>query len=226
MHANDALVQRRGEDISISRIATGFDHPIQIRRGRGPEVRLILLSATRSRRRLENRTLMVLCTCWKLGKTSSRTKNCLCSSLKGMCTATSAVFPSVHGTLKLVGGNLDAHGVGETTHYTGSVPEEKLKFKIDKLRKAGEIPHGKVGQPLLWRPQGVAMAPDDSEFQLAAKWAISIPHSLQSSTISNMFLRIAYTGDVARLWVDGELLDDNFNNGTRGRLDCGASFRK
>ena len=57
------------------------------------------------------------------------------------------------------------------------------------------------------------MAPDDSAFKLAAKWAISMPRILQSSTISNVFLRIAYTGDVARLSVEGVLLDDNFNNG-------------
>lgn len=213
VHANDALVQRRGEGIYISKIATGFGHPIQIRQGRGPEVRLILLSAREAQ------------DAWKTEIDGSmhlvETRQDFFADEKlfvlqseGDVHCDLTVFPSVHGTLKLVGGNLDAHGVGETTHYTGSVPEEKLKFKIDKLRKAGEIPHGKVGQPLLWRPQGVAMAPDDSEFQLAAKWAISIPHSLESSTISNMFLRIAYTGDVARLWVDGELLDDNFNNGT------------
>ena len=39
------------------------------------------------------------------------------------------------------------------------------------------------------------------------------PAHLQSSTISNIFLKIAYTGDVARLSANGYLLDDNFNNG-------------
>src|ERR1019366_320997 len=44
VRANGALVQKHGEDISISRIPTGLNHVIQLRRGKGPEVRLILLS--------------------------------------------------------------------------------------------------------------------------------------------------------------------------------------
>jgi beta-galactosidase len=48
---------------------------------------------------------------------------------------------------------------------------------------------------------------------LAGQWAISAPANLQSSTISNIFLKIDYAGDVARLSADGKLLDDNFNNG-------------
>ena len=42
------------KSISISKIADGFDHGIRIRRGKGPEVRLILLVETRGRRRLED----------------------------------------------------------------------------------------------------------------------------------------------------------------------------
>ena len=60
----------------------------------------------------------------------------------------------------------------------------------------------------------MAMAPQDSEFERAAMWTISAPHNPQSSTISNVLLTIAYTGDVARLSAHGELLDDNFYNGT------------
>lgn len=213
VHANDALVQRRGEDISISKIATGFGHPIQIRQGRGPEVHLILLSA----REAEDAWKTEIDGSMHLVETRQdffADEKLFVLQSEGDVHCDLTVFPSVHGTLKLVGGNLDAHGVGETTHYTGSVPEENLKFKIEKLREAGEVPHGKLGPPLSWRPLGVAIAPDDSAFKLAAKWKITIPRNLQSSTISNVFLRIAYAGDVARLSVDGNLLDDNFNNGS------------
>lgn len=213
VHANDALVQRRGEDISISKIATGFGHPIQIRQGRGPEVHLILLSA----REAEDAWKTEIDGSMHLVETRQdffADEKLFVLQSEGDVHCDLTVFPSVHGTLKLVGGNLDAHGVGETTHYTGSVPEENLKFKIEKLREAGEVPHGKLGPPLSWRPLGVAIAPDDSAFKLAAKWKITIPRNLQSITISNVFLRIAYAGDVARLSVDGNLLDDNFNNGS------------
>ena len=213
VHANDALVQRRGEGISISRIATGFDHPIQIRRGKGHGVRLILLSG----REAENAWKTSIDGSMHLLETvqdffTDETSFVLQSEGDARCDF--SAFPSIHGDLKLVGGNLDVQGVGETKHYTGSVPEENLKFKIEKLREASEVPHGKLGPPLSWRPQGVAMAPDNAAFKLAAKWKITIPRNLQSSTISNVFLRIAYAGDVARLSVDGDLLDDNFNNGS------------
>ncbi len=213
VHTNDALVQRRGEGISISRIATGFHHPIQIRRGKGHEVWLILLSG----REAEDAWKTSIDGSMHLLETAQdffmdETSFVLQSEGDAHCSF--SVFPDMHGDLKLVGGNLDVQGVGETKHYTGSVPEENLKFKIEKLREASEVPHGKLGPPLSWRPQGVAMAPDNAAFKLAAKWKITIPRNLQSSTISNVFLRIAYAGDVARLSVDGDLLDDNFNNGS------------
>jgi hypothetical protein len=58
----------------------------------------------------------------------------------------------------------------------------------------------------------VAIAPDDQEFSLAAKWKISIPEA-DWGGVHNLFLQIPYDGDVARLISGGELLDDNFYNG-------------
>jgi beta-galactosidase len=57
------------------------------------------------------------------------------------------------------------------------------------------------------------MAPTDSEFEQTAKWVIAVRRTPRSDTISNVFLRIAYTGDVGRLSVNGDLLEDNFYNG-------------
>lgn len=57
------------------------------------------------------------------------------------------------------------------------------------------------------------MAPQGSDFRTAAKWRISVSRFPADATVSNVFLKIAYTGDVARLSVAGDLLDDNFFNG-------------
>jgi hypothetical protein len=59
----------------------------------------------------------------------------------------------------------------------------------------------------------VVMVPDDSAFDTAASWAIHVP-PVKSGATSNVFLQIAYEGDVARLYADGKLLTDNFYNGT------------
>jgi hypothetical protein len=212
VHANGALVRRHGDVIRISRVSTGFGHRIQILRGNGPEVRLILLSGRESedawKTSIDGSTHLL-----ETEQDFFTDEELFVLQSEGDARCDFNMFPALHGDLKLAGGNLDVHEVGETTHYTGSVPEERPKLKVEILSDAVEVPPLKLGPPLSWRPQGVAMAPDDSEFRMAATWVISIPRNLQSRTISNIFLTIDYAGDVARLSADGNLLDDNFNNG-------------
>jgi hypothetical protein len=61
------------------------------------------------------------------------------------------------------------------------------------------------------RPRSVAAAPTDADFARAATYSIPLPKSALTHTPTEQhFLRIHYTGDVARLYVNGHLLDDNF----------------
>ena len=66
------------------------------------------------------------------------------------------------------------------------------------------------------RPRVVAAAPTDSDWSRAATYSIPIP-ALTDTPTQQHFLRITYTGDVARLSTpaDGQphLLDDNFADG-------------
>jgi Beta-galactosidase, domain 2 len=78
--------------------------------------------------------------------------------------------------------------------------------KVQRLREMGGDPPLKMGKE-------VAMVPDDSAFDTAASWTIAVP-PVELGAVSGEFLRIAYEGDVARLYVDGKLLTDNFYNGT------------
>jgi hypothetical protein len=77
---------------------------------------------------------------------------------------------------------------------------------VRKLQDVGMDPPVKLGKE-------VAMAPEDSAFDTAAIWKINVPR-VEPRIVSNVFLQIAYEGDVARLYVDGKLLTDNFYNGT------------
>jgi hypothetical protein len=65
------------------------------------------------------------------------------------------------------------------------------------------------------RPRVVAAAPTDADFARAATYSIPIPKAAlnQSDPTAQHFLRINYTGDVARLTSNGHLLDDNFADG-------------
>jgi hypothetical protein len=64
------------------------------------------------------------------------------------------------------------------------------------------------------KPRSVAAAPTEAEWSRAATYSIPLPKSALADTPSQQhFLRITYTGDIARLSVNGHLLDDNFADG-------------
>ena len=58
-------------------------------------------------------------------------------------------------------------------------------------------------------PHGVAAAPTDADFAAAARWRIPLPAVLPSRAM----LRLYYLGDVARVYVNGRLVMDDFYNG-------------
>ncbi len=65
--------------------------------------------------------------------------------------------------------------------------------------------------PLSHGTFGIALAPSDSDFTNAAVWRIQLPADLDLQ--SNPLLRIRYIGDVARLTLNGKLIEDNFYTG-------------
>jgi hypothetical protein len=85
-------------------------------------------------------------------------------------------------------------------------------FEYVQTEAAGIAPPVKTGPALDWRPRGVAQAPDAGPLTNAAHWSITVPAGSMSG-LSDLYLSIKYTGDVARLSSGGRLLDDNFYNG-------------
>jgi len=59
--------------------------------------------------------------------------------------------------------------------------------------------------------QKVAAQPVESDFEKAATWSISNLNELNENL--DLYLEINYQGDVARLYADGQLVEDNFWNG-------------
>ena len=84
----------------------------------------------------------------------------------------------------------------ETAHTV-----EHLQVEWQKVKEAGTPRAIVVGK------QKVAEAPTDGDFGSAAVYTITVPDSLSG------LLTINYRGDVARLYADGQLIDDNFYNG-------------
>lgn len=56
----------------------------------------------------------------------------------------------------------------------------------------------------------VAESPVDKDFDAAARYVITLPENIDRS---NALLDISYLGDVARLYLNGKIIDDNFWNG-------------
>ena len=59
----------------------------------------------------------------------------------------------------------------------------------------------------------VAEEPTDADFNDAAVYTITLPQDISLHTPHSTLLEINYRGDVARLYADGKLIDDNFYNG-------------
>lgn len=105
---------------------------------------------------------------------------------------------------------------GVFTQFTVPVtPVKPVDVQHQLLREAGparKVPIGKAG--------GVAQAPNDTDFTLAAVWQLSFanfPVSNNGSIVN--LLSINYVGDAARLYLNDTLLTDNFYNGRALEVD-------
>ena len=98
----------------------------------------------------------------------------------------------------------DKDGVFE--RYAAHVVSVTAKVELNKIHDAGADPPVRMGKE-------VALAPEDHDFDNAARWAISVSRFTVNHG-ARIFLQIAYKGDVARLYANQRLVTDNFYNGT------------
>jgi hypothetical protein len=97
--------------------------------------------------------------------------------------------------------------------FVASVPPVTIKPTVTKIHEAERREPWTMGPKPAWRSQEIPMAPEEKEFAKAAAWTIDLPAFAWSPTLSDVFLRVKYQGDVARLYREGALVDDNFWNG-------------
>jgi beta-galactosidase len=87
-----------------------------------------------------------------------------------------------------------------------SVSTATTPVAIEPVRPAGplrKIEPGKSQKP-------VAAAPGDADFAAAAVWRIKLP---PAAFEGDQLLRLHYVGDVARVYVDGKFITDDYYNG-------------
>ncbi len=91
--------------------------------------------------------------------------------------------------------------------FDGLTPVSVTKVQPEPVQPAG--PAREI--PLSSGRSHIALAPTDSDFTNAAVWKIKLPANLGLN--GDTRLRIHYLGDVARVTLDGKLIDDDFYSG-------------
>jgi hypothetical protein len=118
---------------------------------------------------------------------------------------TLCIFPA-HSSLTIDGKPASSKSDGIFTAFDATVspatPITATPVIIQSPGPARQIAmgHGKVAE-----------APSDADFDAAAVWRIKLPAN--TAPDRDILLRIHYVGDVARLYLDGKLIDDNFFSG-------------
>ena len=212
--AAGAAVRRRNGTVAIDRISTGFEHPIVLRRRTSPETRIIVLTQSEAEH------------AWKVQTPESQflvetpqdfyasgNRFVLLSQEIPQCTF--SVYPDAPAQFTAEGLTLTQARSRDVMQYSALVPGAQFTLNFQQTQDASPAPPVQLGPPLSWRPQGVAMAPDDSAFKHAAKWQLTVHGNFDQPYLSNLFLLVHYKGDVARLTSGEKLLDDNFYNGTK-----------
>jgi hypothetical protein len=100
----------------------------------------------------------------------------------------------------------------EAVSYSAEAKAFNLELKYTQVQGAGTAPRVQMGPPSAFRPQGVAQAPSESAFSGAARWSFTLPQGVMED-LSDVFLKVDYEGDVARLSAEQRLLTDDFYNG-------------
>jgi hypothetical protein len=86
--------------------------------------------------------------------------------------------------------------------YTAAVPARRVDVKPELVRAAQPSEPVKMGKE-------VAMAPTDGDFDRAGVWRILVP-AASLAGLSDLFLKIEYSGDAARFYAGSRLLIDDF----------------
>lgn len=206
-----AEVRHEAGSILITDVGTGFDHELTLSGSQAGTLRIVVLT----REEAENT--------WKakLGHDQFliysphlffASDDGFVLRSEGDARATFRTFPSTDIVIAANPATLNKIADGQGWLYNLSVPEKRFNLGLEPIRPAGVAMEPKLGPRPSWRPQGVALAPPDSAFQRAASWRLTVPSALPQS-VSELYLRVQYVGDTARVSAGGHLLDDDFFNG-------------
>jgi hypothetical protein len=92
---------------------------------------------------------------------------------------------------------------GIFTSISPTAKAKKIAVKFERIKTAAPAPEARKDK------KGGAIVPDDSAFDGAEVWRITVPKNALDG-VHEVFLRINYTGDIARAYIGDQLIDDDF----------------
>ena len=202
--APGAVVTESEHQIRVDHLTCGPSVAIHLQTPEGQAVSILLLSAKES------------LACWK-GDFAGRERlflteaslmldgDALCLSGSDNLPLSVGIFPSPD---KISADGICLPSVSDGIFYRYVLPSANA-FS-EQVTGMQIQPAGPARQILMGR-EGVAEAPVEAEFAAARIWRLCLPQNIDVSR--TLRLCVTYQGDVARLYLDGELLGDNFYNG-------------
>lgn len=207
LHSTSGTIERAEALVRVSRIRPGINSAIDLLSPSGEKLRFVVLTAKEAedawRVQLEG-AVHLLVTAADVAADGDQ----IHLRQRGNAHFDFAVTPALKRTPR---GTL-AIEAGQDGHYSAQAAGQSFKLEARLEQKPGEVPPVPLGPKVSWRKAGVAQAPEDADFARAARYELALPEEGLKG-LSNLFLQIDYTGDVARLSENGHLLDDNFFNG-------------
>ena len=88
-------------------------------------------------------------------------------------------------------------------------PAAPLRWQV--LAEHQPAPPLRMGPHVAWRPAPVPLAPDEGDYAGALRLLLTVDTPVPAQ--GRLLVAFDYIGDTARLYADGVLVDDNFNDG-------------
>jgi beta-galactosidase len=180
----------QGNTVRLTPPAQGWTAPLVVKTADGKKASIVLMDDATSR------------ACWK-GTTGGRERAFISRGnliFDGDKLRVQADNPQDLAVSMFESGGFKAINLSATP------AQPPVQASIDQVKSAGALREIKQGS------QRVTEAPSDADFEQAAIYRIKLPEGVDANR--DLILRIHYTGDVARIYLDGQLLTDNFCNGT------------
>ena len=197
-------VARDGDRVRVSNVPPGTGAAVRLRSAGGRTTSLVLLSETQS------------LACWK-GTLAGREHvflapaalsldgDALRLSATDQKDLTLAVLPAPK-SLTVNGKKAVANADGLFHRYALPRPRTSLApVTMESVQAAGPA------RVIVKGRAGVAAPPPEEAWAEAAVWRVRLPPAVPPAR--DLLLRVRYVGDIARFYLDGRLLDDNYYNG-------------